>query len=317
MKIVILDGFTLNPGDLSWADFKSLAKCEIHDRTAPEDTVKRSQDAEIIITNKTVISRDIIGKLPQLKYIGVLATGYNVVDIDAAKEKGIIVTNIPAYSTKSVAQLTFAHILNLTQRVKDHAESVRFGDWCKSKDFSYWNFNLIELSGLTLGIIGLGNIGRQVAKLANAFGMKVIAYNKRPKKSDDFVEMVSLEDAFSQSDFLSLHCPLNSDTEKLVNRERLSLMKKGSFLINTSRGGLIDEQALDECLEKGIIAGAGLDVLSTEPPLPDNPLLTARNCYVTPHIAWATRAARSRLMQTAVENIKAFLDGNPQNIIKG
>ncbi|MCD6518611.1 MAG: D-2-hydroxyacid dehydrogenase [Anaerolineae bacterium] len=316
MKIVVLDGYTLNPGDLSWDELKALGECEIYDRTPPELTVERAKDAEIVLTNKVVIDRQVLDQLPKLKYIGVLATGYNIIDVEAARERGIPVTNVPTYGTLSVAQMTFAHILNLTQHVCEHAQAVRDGAWTRAKDWCFWNFPLIELAGLTMGIIGFGRIGRAVAKLAQAFGMKVIAYDAYVKESPiPDVEMVDLDTLFKESDIVSCHCPLTPETQGLVNRERLRQMKKTAFLINTSRGPVVDNKALAEALNAGEIAGAGLDVLEVEPPTPDNPLLTAKNCYITPHISWATKSARARLMKTAVENVKAFLEGKPQNVV--
>jgi len=315
-KIVVLDGFTLNPGDLSWEGLERLGECTVYDRSAPEQTLERAKDAEIILTNKTLVCREVIDKLAGLRYIGVLATGYNVVDIEAALERGIPVTNVPAYGTDSVAQMVFAHLLNLTQNVGHHARTVREGRWCSEPDFCYWDTPLVELRGLTMGIIGLGQIGRAVAKLAIAFGMKVIAYDvAEPMQMPAGCEMVSLEQVFRQGDVVSLHCPLVPQTEKLVNERTLSLMKSTAFLINTSRGPLIDEPALAEALNAGKLAGAGLDVLSSEPPDQSNPLLKAKNCRITPHIAWATRAARSRLLNIAVENVAAFLHGRAKNVV--
>ena len=318
MKIVVLDGYTVNPGDLTWKDLEALGSSTVYDRTPAELTVARANGAEIVLTNKTVLSADIIGRLEQLQYIGVLATGYNVVDVEAARKRGIPVANVPAYGTESVAQMVFAHLLNLTQHVAHHAETVRAGRWSACPDFCYWDTPLIELQGLTMGIIGLGRIGRAVARLARAFGMKVIAYDvTTPSPLPEGCKMAELDDIFRRADVVSLHCPLTPQTDCLVNKERLASMKPTAFLINTSRGSLIDEQALAEALNDGKIAGAGLDVVATEPPSQDNPLLNAKNCYITPHIAWATRAARKRLLQVSVENIAAFLDGRPQNVVNG
>ena len=315
-KIVVLDGFTLNPGDLSWKGLEALGQCTVYDRTALGEVVKRAECAEIILTNKTVLSSDIIAKLPALKYIGVLATGYNVVDIEAAGERGIVITNVPAYSTQSVAQLTFAHLLNLAHHVGHHAETVRNGRWVSSVDFCYWDTSLIELAGLTMGIIGFGRIGKAAAKLALAFGMKVVAYDiVQPVSIPEGCEFVGLEDVFRRGDVVSLHCPLTEQTGKIVNKERLSLMKKTAFLLNLGRGPLVDEQALADALNCGKIAGAGLDVLSSEPPAKDNPLLEAKNCFITPHIAWATRSARERLLKVVVGNVAAFLSEKPQNVV--
>ena len=316
MKIVVLDGYTLNPGDLSWEELEELGSCSVYERTDAELTVERAKDAEIVLTNKTVLSAAVIEQLEQLRYIGVLATGYNVVDVEAARKRGVAVTNVPAYGTESVAQMVFAHLLNLTQHVGHHSKSVREGRWSKCPDFCYWERPLIELEGLTMGVIGLGRIGKAVARLARAFGMELIGYDVvRPSDLPEGCRMVGLEDVFRLGDVVSLHCPLTAETERLVNKERLGSMKRTAFLINTSRGPLVDETALAEALDDGEIAGAGLDVVGTEPPAAENPLLKAKNCYITPHIAWATRAARERLFRAAVENVAAFLDGRPQNVV--
>jgi glycerate dehydrogenase len=315
-RIVVLDGYTLNPGDLSWKDLEALGPCTVYDRTALEDVLSRAEGAEIILTNKTILSSDVIEQLPALKYIGVLATGYNVVDIEAANERGIVITNVPAYSTQSVAQLVFAHLLNLAHHVGHHARTVRSGRWASSVDFCYWDTPLIELADMTIGIIGFGRIGQTTAKLARAFGMKVIACDiVKPSNMPRDCQFVELDDVFRKSDILTLHCPLTTQTEKIVNGRRLALMKKTAFLINTGRGPLVDEQALADALNSGRIAGAGLDVLSSEPPKKDNPLLQAKNCFITPHIAWATRAARQRLMKVVVDNVAAFLAAAPQNVV--
>ncbi len=315
MKIVVLDGHTLNPGDLNWDELKALRNCDIYDRTPPDQVIQRAADAELILTNKTIVSREHIRGMPKLKYIGVLATGYNIVDVAAARERNIPVANVPTYGTRSVAQHTFALLLELTQHVGHHAQTVRDGRWTKSPDFCYWDFPLIELEGLTMGIVGLGRIGRTVAELALAFGMNLLASGTTLKPAPAQVQFVDLELLFRQSDIVSLHCPLTPETKELVNQERLSWMKPSAFLLNTSRGPLIDEAALAEALNSERIAGAGLDVLSIEPPPERNPLLHARNCLITPHIAWATRAARARLMQAAVANVRAFLAGQPQNVV--
>jgi glycerate dehydrogenase len=315
MTMVVLDGFTLNPGDLSWEGLKSLGHCEIHDRTAPNELAQRTADKEILLTNKTILNAEAIGSLPRLKYVGILATGTNVVDLQAARERGIPVTNVPAYSTASVAQATIALLLELTHGVGHHAQTVRQGRWSKSADFCYWDQPLIELSGLTLGIVGFGRIGRAVAELAHAFGMSLLVFAPNPKPAPPFVRYVDLETLFRQSDVVSLHCPLTPQTQQLVNPERLSWMKPSAFLLNSSRGHLVDELALAKALDSGRIAGAGLDVLAVEPPAPDNPLLRARNCLITPHFAWASGAARLRLMNLAVENVHAFLNGRLQNLV--
>jgi glycerate dehydrogenase len=314
MQIVLLDGYTNNPGDLSWAGLKALGPCTIHDRTSPTETVARAAPAEIVLTNKTELSRDVIQQLPRLRYIGVLATGYNIVDAAAARERSIPVCNVPNYATQSVAQMVFAHLLNLTLRVADHGHGVAEGRWTRNSDFCYWDFPLVELAGLTLGVVGFGRIGRATAEIALAMGMKVLAYDTAAGDCPN-IPFVDLDEIFRQSDAVSLHCPLTPETHKLVNQQRLAMMKRSAYLINTSRGPLIDEVALAEALRTGQIAGAGLDVLSTEPPPADHPLLGVPNCCITPHIAWATLAARARLLDTAVQNIRAFLAGSPQNVV--
>ena len=317
MKIVVLDGYALNPGDLSWENLTSLGECVIYGRTRPEEVYDRISDAEVIITNKVLINNTMIGQLPALKYIGVTATGYNVVDVSAANERHIVVTNIPAYSTDSVAQLVFAHILNVANRVELHANSVKEGKWTESKDFTFRESLQIELSGKTLGIIGFGRIGRKVAEIGLAFGMKVIFHNRSVKVDlPGGINQKSLKEVFAESDFISLNCPLTAENNEFVNREILQTMKSNAVLINTGRGGLINEQDLAGALNSGLIAAACLDVLSTEPPLPDNPLISARNCFITPHIAWATIDARKRLMNITVDNLKSYLSGNPLNVVK-
>lgn len=316
MRIVVLDGNTLNPGDLSWDALNALGQCVVHERTAPADVIARAQDAQIVFTNKTVLDGDALRSLPELRYIGVLATGYNVVDVRAAREQNIIVTNVPAYGTRSVAQHVFALLLELTQHVGCHARTVREGRWSASPDFCYWDYPLIELEGLTMGIVGLGRIGRAVAKLADAFGMRVLAHDLHPPTAQPLaVRLVNLDAIFAESDVVSLHCPLTDENRGFVNTRRLATMKPSAFLINTSRGLLVNEADLAAALNAGRIAGAGLDVLAVEPPPADNPLLTAKNCCITPHIAWATCAARERLMHVAVENLRAFLDGGSVNVV--
>lgn len=318
MKIVVLDSYTMNPGDLSWDSLRALGDCIIYDRTPRDLVIERAKDAEILLTNKVIIDRVVIEALPNLRYIGVLATGYNVVDITAAKQRGIIVTNAPDYSTMSVAQLTFSLLLELTNQVAIHDKSVKSGEWTKSEDFCYWKTPLIELDGLTFGIIGFGKIGRTVAKIAQSFGMKVIAFSPSLKTSrQPDIRFSEINDIFANSDVVSLHCPLTAQTERIVNRKTLNMMKPTAFLINTGRGGLVDEQALADALNSGVISGAAVDVLSTEPPSADNPLLTAKNIIITPHIGWATKAARIRLMEIVVDNIKAFLSGKPKNVVNG
>jgi glycerate dehydrogenase len=308
MKIVILDGATLNPGDLSWADLRRLGACEVHDRTAATDIVARAREADIILTNKTVLSAATLGQLPALRYIGVLATGYNVVDVAAARARNIPVTNIPAYGTASVAQHTLALLLELTNHVGRHAQSVRAGNWSKAPDFCYAETPLVELEGKTLGLIGAGRIAQAVARLGEALGMKVIFATRRGGRAE-------LERVLAEADVVSLHCPLTPETRELINAATLARMKPTAFLLNTSRGPLVAEGDLAAALNAGHLAGAAVDVLSVEPPPADNPLLTARNCLVTPHHAWATQAARQRLMTTAVENVRAFLAGAPRNVI--
>ena len=316
VRIVVLDGNTLNPGDLTWDALTALGSCEVYDRTGPTQVVERASGAQIALTNKTVVARAAIAQLPQLKYVGVLATGYNVVDIEAARQRGICVTNVPAYGTASVAQMVFAHLLHFTQHVGEHSQSVHNGDWSRSPDFCYWSYPLVELAGLTIGVVGLGRIGRQTAKLALAFGMKVIYFDVTPDPAVAAEAVaVDLDTLFRESDVVSLHCPLTQDNRGFVNRQRLEMMKPTAFLINTSRGPLIDEPSLADALNRRRIAGAGLDVLCEEPPQLDNPLLRAKNCTMTPHIAWATKAARQRLMDIAVSNVRAFLQGNPQNVV--
>ena len=315
MNLCILDGFTLNPGDLNWDEFKSLGACTIHDRTPPDQVLARAVGADIVLTNKTVLTREQIGRLPNLRYIGVLATGTNVVDLAAARERSIPVTNVPAYGTKSVAQATFALLLELAHRAGHHAQTVRDGKWTGGAEWCYWDFPLVELDGLTMGVVGFGRIGRAVAELAQVFGMKVLAHTASAKSAPAFVRFTDLDSLFRESDVVSLHCPLTPQTKDLVNAKRLALMKPSAFLLNTSRGLLVDEPALADALNAGRIAGASLDVLSVEPPLADNPLLRARNCIITPHNAWATRAARARLMHIAAENVRAFLAGKPHNVV--
>lgn len=315
MKIVVLDGYALNPGDLSWAELETLAPCTIYDRTPAAEVVPRAREAEIVLTNKTVLNREIISRLPHLRYIGVLATGYDIVDVAAAAERNIPVCNVPDYATPSVAQMVFAHLLNLTLGVAAHGRSVAVGKWSQCPDFAFWEFPLIELSDLTMGIVGFGRIGRAVAGIAKAMDMHVLAYDVAPPAGEPAVRFVPLEELFRTSDVVSLHCPLTPQTRHLVNAERLSWMKPTAYLINTGRGQLIDEPALAKALNTGRLAGAGLDVLSTEPPSIDNPLLKAKNCYITPHIAWATVAARKRLLSITVENIRAFLTSRPQNVV--
>jgi glycerate dehydrogenase len=320
MKIVVLDGYALNPGDLSWQVLEALGDCTVYERTPKELVIERAAGAEILLTNKVVLGSEQLAQLPQLRYIGVLATGYNVIDVEAARRHNVTVTNVPAYSTASVAQMVFALLLELTQQVGHHARLVREGRWSASADFCFWDRPLVELEGLTLGIVGFGAIGRRVARLGRAFGMEVLVHTAHPEKYRQTEEgrparFIGLDDLFRASDAVSLHCPLTEETRELVDARRLELMKPSAFLINTGRGPLVDEAALAAALNAGRIAGAGLDVLTAEPPPAGNPLLQAANCCITPHIAWATRAARQRLMATAVENLRAFLAGDPQNVV--
>ena len=318
MKIVILDGHTANPGDLSWDGLREYGELEVYDRTAPTELLSRAEGAEVILTNKVIIDAKTMAALPCLRYIGVLATGYNVVDIAEAHRRGIVVTNIPAYSTMSVAQMVMAHLLNITNQVALHAESVRRGEWQECPDFSFTKSPLIELDGLTLGIVGLGNTGSATARMAQAMGMQVMAVSS---KTEEMLRPLGIrkasgyEQLFSEADVVSLHCPLTDETRHLVNRERLALMKPTAILINTGRGPLLDEQAVADALTEGRLYAVGVDVLTEEPPRKGSPLITAPRCYITPHIAWASAAARRRLVCIATSNVAAFLSGEPQNSI--
>lgn len=314
MKIVVLDGYTLNQGERDWEELNELGEVTVHDRTEPDEVIRRAEGAEVVLTNKVVLDRSTIEHLPDLKYIGVLATGYNIIDLNAARERGIVVTNIPAYSTDSVVQMAFAHILNITLRVGHYAHEVHNGVWSAQPDFSYRDTPLIELKGKRIGLVGFGHIGQAMAKVALAFGMKVVVCpHKMDTKLPKEYEKAKLNDVFSTCDIVSLHCPLTPETKEMVNSFRLSLMKQGAILINTGRGGLIDEKSLERALLSGKLLGAGLDVLSSEPPSPGNPLLKLKNCFITPHIAWATHEARERLMAQVVENLKAWMNGTPIN----
>lgn len=317
MKIIVLDGYTLNPGDLSWDDLKKMGQLQVYDRTPADKVTERAMGADILFTNKTPVRADTIEQLGSLKYIGVLATGYNIVDSDAAKAAGIVVANVPGYGTASVVQLTFALLLELCLRVQRHSDAVMDGKWARSADFCFWDYPLTELAGKTMGIIGFGHIGRQVAAVANAFGMQVIASSRsQPRQLQETnFKWVSLPQLLQQSDVVSIHCPLFPETKGLINKERLGLMKATAFLLNTSRGPIVVEEDLAEALNNNTIAGAGIDVLSAEPPSADNPLFTAKNCIITPHIAWASKEARTRLMQVSVTNLAAFLAGAPVNIV--
>lgn len=320
MRIVILDGYTENPGDLSWDGFKALGELTVHDRiTEPGRIAEYIGDAEVIYTNKTPITRETIGRCPNLKYIGVLATGYNVVDIEAAKEAGVIVTNIPSYGTNAVSQHTIALLLELCHHAGDHSRSVKKGEWTGSRDWCFWNYPLIELAGKTMGIIGFGRIGQSTARIAQALGMKILACDIRREEAleSENCRYVSLDNLLEDSDVISLHCPLLSDNAGIINKNTIAKMKDGVLLINTSRGLLIVEEDLRDALNSGKIAGAAVDVVSTEPIQGDNPLLQAKNCIITPHIAWAPKESRQRLMDIAVNNLKAFLDGAPVNVVNG
>lgn len=317
MQIVVLDGYTLNPGDLEWSKLNSLGELTVYDRTAESQIVERAADAEIVLTNKTPLSAQMIQQLSKLRYIGVLATGYNIVDTQAAKENGIIVTNVPAYSSHSVAQLVFALLLEFCHRVQQHSDSVLNGDWSGSIDFSYSRSTLVELSGQTMGLIGLGQIGKQTALIAQAMGMKVIATGsgRNVPQPVEGIEWVQLDELLQRSDVISLHCPLTPATNQLIDAKRIAQMKPTAILINTARGGLLNEEDVAHALNEGRLAGAGLDVLTVEPPRPDNPLLHAKNVIITPHIAWATKEARARLMNTAIGNVRAYLDGRQVNVV--
>ena len=314
MKIVILDGFTANPGDLSWAELEALGQVTVYERTLPSETVARAAEADMVLTNKVVVSREVMDQLPHLKYIGVLATGYNVVDIEAAHQRGITVTNVPAYSTESVAQMVFAHLLTVTNRTEHYAQENRQGRWSRNADFCYWDFSHMELAGKTFGIVGLGNIGRRVAEIALAFGMKVKAVSSKTTLPAG-IEKVSLEALLATADVLSLHCPLTDSTRHLINADTLAKMKSSAILINTGRGPLIDDQAVADALAEGRLAAFCADVLTQEPPLADNPLLKQPNAFITPHIAWASKEARVRLIQVATSNVRAFLSGTSQNVV--
>lgn len=312
MNIVVLDGFTMNPGDLSWNELAELGSLKVYDRTSAGQVLERAKDAEAILTNKTVIDAASLRSLPKLKYVGVLATGYNVVDINVARELGIVVTNIPAYSTESVAQMVFAHILNITHRVGRYSDEARSGVWSRQADFSYTNSPLMELCGKKIGIVGFGNTGSATARIAVAFGMEVLAYTSKPQSAlpAGVTKADSIDDIFRMSDIVSLHCPLNKETSEIANSAHLSLMKKSAILINTGRGGLVNEQDLADALRENRIKAAGLDVMVNEPPREDNPLLRLDNCFITPHIAWATYEARVRLMNQTVKNLRSFIEGN-------
>ena len=314
MKIVILDAYTVNPGDLSWHPLDNMADLIVYDRTSPDEVVSRCKGAEIVMTNKVVLNAEILNQLPHLTYIGVLATGYNVVDLEVATRQSITVTNIPAYSTNSVAQMVWAHILNITNHVAHYATENTQGRWTRSKDFCYYDFTHSELAGKTMGIIGLGNTGMATARIAQAFGMKVIAYTSKEQLPEG-MEKATMDEVLKKSDIVSLHCPLTNETKGLINKKRLDTMKPSAILINTSRGPVVNETDVANALNQGTIAAFGADVVSVEPAQKDNPLLTAKNAFLTPHIAWATKEARQRLIDICIDNIKAFLDDKPQNVV--
>ncbi len=316
MKIVVLDGYTANPGDLSWRTLEETGELTVYDRTKPEETVERAKDTEIVLTNKVCLQKQEIEQLPKLKYIGVLATGYNVVDLEAAREHGIIVTNVPAYSTESVAQMVFAHLLTVTNRTEHYALLNHEGKWATSPDFCYWDTELTELSGKTFGIVGLGNIGRRVAAIAQAFGMKVAANSSKPADAlPTGIEKRTTEELLRESDVVSLHCPLAPNTHHLINSQTIQIMKPSAILINTGRGPLVNDQDVADALKANRLRAYCADVLSEEPPRADNPLLQCENAFITPHIAWATKEARARLIDVASRNVNAFIEGQPVNVV--
>ena len=317
MKIVVLDGYTLNPGDLNWDGFRKYGEVTIYDRTPADKVVDRIGDAEVVFTNKTPITRETFEACRAIKYVGVLATGYNIVDVLAAKEMNIPVCNIPTYGTAAVSQFAMALLLEMCHHVGEHARSVKAGDWSKSKDWCYWNYPLVELDGKTMGIIGFGRIGQATGRIAQAFGMKVLAYDEYPNHGleNKGLKYVTLDELLQESDVISLHCPLFPSTEGIINKDSIAKMKDGAMLINTSRGPLVVEQDLADALNSGKLAGAAVDVVSAEPIKTDNPLLTAKNCIITPHIAWAPKESRKRLMDIAVDNFEKFIQGNPVNVV--
>ncbi len=315
MKIVILDGYTTDEGDLSWGELADMGELSYYERTSPDQVVERAKDAEILIVNKVLLDKKVLEKLPRLKYIGLLSTGYNVVDIEYAEQRGIPVCNIPDYSTKSVAQLTLALLLELTMGVGLHSGKVRQGEWSACKDFCFRSQDIIELDGKTVGLIGYGAIAKEVAKIACALGMKVLAYRRHKFEDDAYAEYADLDRLYSESDVISLHCPMNSDSDRIIDAKAISAMKDGVIIINTARGGVVDECAVRSGLDCGKIGGYAADVLSSEPPSVENPLLGAPRCYITPHMAWASREARSRLMEIAIDNVRAYLDGKIKNCV--
>ncbi|HHW67951.1 D-2-hydroxyacid dehydrogenase [Defluviitalea raffinosedens] len=317
MKIVILDGYTENPGDLSWEGFEKLGDLTVYDRTPSDKIIERIGDAEVVYTNKTPITRETLDACPNIKFIGVLATGYNVVDVNAAKEKGIPVSNIPTYGTMAVAQFAIALLLELCHHIGEHSECVKRGDWTNNPDWCFWNYPLVELAGKTMGVIGFGRIGQATAKIAQALGMKILAYDsfKNPALESETCKYAELDELLANSDVISLHCPLFSETEGIINKSTIAKMKDGVMIINTSRGPLIVEEDLRDALNSGKVAGAAVDVVSSEPIKMDNPLLQAKNMIITPHIAWAPKESRQRLMDIAVENLKAYAAGAPINVV--
>ena len=316
MKIVVMDGKGVNPGDMSWKQIQQFGELIVYERTASEEIIDHVGDAEIVLTNKTVFDEDTIAKLKNVKYIGVLATGYNVVDLKAASKRGIVVTNIPAYSTDSVAQMTFAHILNVTNHVDHYARASRDGKWSRCPDFCYWDKPLVELAGKTIGIIGLGNIGMKVANIALNFGMNVIAYtSKEPKELPNGINKASIDNILSDSDIISLHCPLTKQTRELINKDSIAKMKRSVIVVNTGRGPLVNEEDVANALHNGLIGAYCADVMCSEPPSADNPLFVEQNAYITPHVAWASKEARIRLMDIAEKNIHSFLSGKPINVV--
>ncbi|WP_127529706.1 D-2-hydroxyacid dehydrogenase [Paenibacillus kobensis] len=319
MNIVVLDGYTLNPGDLSWEAFEALGTVTVYDKTDADQIVERAREADAVLTNKTPLNGSVLAELPRLRYIGVLATGYNVVDLPAASSQGIAVTNIPDYSTASVVQLVFAYLLEHCHHVKQHSDAVHSGRWSSSRHFMFADFPLVELAGKTIGLFGFGQIGQQVARTALAFGMNVVVHTRTEKRVEglESVRFVTMEQLFRQSDFVTLHCPLTSDTQGIINSRTIEWMKPTAVLINTARGGHVVEADLASALNEGRIAGAAVDVLSVEPPPADNPLIGARNCYITPHIGWATFEARQRLMGIAADNLKQYMIGSPVNRVNG
>lgn len=317
MKIVNLDGYTTNPGDLSWDGIKRFGDYTVYDRTPADKVIERAKGANILIINKTVVTKEILDALlPELEYIGLQSTGYNVVDCEYARKLGVTVCNIPSYSTNAVAQLVFAFILQITNEVTLHADAVRNGEWCRCEDFCFWKKPLTELAGKTIGIIGFGAIGQKVAQISKAFDMKILAYNPRPKSAADLdVVFTDMDTLLKKSDIITCHCPLTSETKGLINAENIAKMKNSAIFINTSRGPVVDEKALADALNSSKIRAAGLDVLETEPARTDNPLLTAKNCYITPHIAWAALETRARLLKILEENLEAYISGKPQNVV--